>query len=667
MQASRARYLKLIEEILAHDRSYYLEARPRISDYEYDQLMQELQLLERQHPEWITAASPTQRVSDLPTKGFVQVAHSVPMLSLANTYSQEEVEEFVRRVYKLLERTDVSFCAELKMDGVAICARYEQGRFVRGLTRGDGKRGDDVTSNLKTIRSLPLQLVGSHLPDLLEVRGEVFLTHRVFAEQNTFKEEAGEAPWANPRNAAAGSLKLLDPKEVARRKLSVVCYGLSQEVPGSIRTQHECHEKLAQWGLPIFPKSFRELCRSVEEVLAFAERVHRMRADLPFDIDGIVVKVDELKWHDLLGSTGKSPRWAVAYKFAPEQAQARIQRIVVQVGRTGVLTPVAEIEPTLLAGSSIARVTLHNHDEIVRKDIREGDLVTIEKGGDVIPKIVTVQLAARPKDSHPWRMPEQCPSCHAPLVRCEGEVAVRCPNSHKCPEQAMRRILFFAGKDAMDIEHLGEKVVEKLCIKGLVKTPADLYSLTERELRQLEGFQARSIHNLLASIEASRTPSLERFLLALGIKYVGKQTAEVLAETVGDLDRLMQMSEEPLRQLEGIGEKSAHAIVEYFADPTHRREIQALRERGVHPQRRATPARLGHPFEGKTFVLTGTLQRHTREQASRLIKERGGRVANAVSRSTDYLLVGQDPGSKQKRAQQLQVQEMNEEEFERQL
>ncbi|MES2121354.1 MAG: NAD-dependent DNA ligase LigA, partial [Chlamydiota bacterium] len=382
---TQSEYEKLIDEIRKHDRHYYAEAKPVITDYQYDQLLKKLEKIEEAHPEWISPASPTQRVSDTVSKGFKQVVHHFPMLSLANTYSREEIEDFVKRVHKLLGKSHTHFCAELKMDGVAMTVRYEKGILVQALTRGDGRKGDDVTANLKTIRSIPLELSGKEIPDFLEVRGEVFMLAEVFQALNREKEEAGEELWANPRNATAGSLKLLDSKETARRRLSAVFYGLADEIDPPVDTQYECHQYLKKAGLPVFDEHFRKQCTDVDEILKFADSVEKKRHDLPFDIDGIVIKVDELKYHDQLGVTGKSPRWAVAYKFAPEQAQTRINEITVQVGRTGVLTPVAELEPVFLAGSTIARATLHNQEEVERKDIRVGDWVLIEKGGDVIP------------------------------------------------------------------------------------------------------------------------------------------------------------------------------------------------------------------------------------------------------------------------------------------
>lgn len=664
---SQEEYEDLIATILKHDRHYYLEAKPIISDYHYDQLVKRLEEIERHHPEWVTPFSPTQRVSKDISKGFKQVEHTIPMLSLANTYSTEELEDFVKRIHKWLGHARAYFCAELKMDGVAVTVRYEKGLFAQALTRGDGRKGDDITTNMKTIRSVPMELHGSHLPEILEVRGEVFMTHQVFEMLNAKKQEAGEELYANPRNATAGSLKLLDPREVAQRKLSAVFYGVADEKRSPAPTQYECHQYLKKIGLPVFDEHFRGRYQDVQEIRKFADRVEEQRHNLPFDIDGVVVKVDELKYHDELGVTGKSPRWAVAYKFAPKQALTRIHHITVQVGRTGVLTPVAELEPVFLDGSTISRATLHNQEEVERKDIRVGDWVVIEKGGDVIPKVVSVDKKRRPSDSHAWKMPKTCPCCHSHVVASEEEVAVRCPNTKHCPEQQMRRIIYFASRDAMDIEHLGEKVVEQLFTKKLIHKISDLYTLTEQDLAKLEGFKEKSIHNLLESIDKSRHVSLARFLIALGIKYVGEGTAELLAEHVGDLEKLSHLNEEELKEIPGVGGKIASSVVEYFKDPDNLKEIFTLIELGVKPKAHKIVYQKDHAFSGKTFVLTGTLQRYTREQATKLIKERGGKVTGSVSQKTDFVLAGEDPGSKLDKAHELQVKVLFEEEFEEML
>jgi DNA ligase (NAD+) len=654
-------YDQLCQLIWHHNRLYYIEHAPEISDEEYDLLFKRLEQLEKEHPEWVSPASPTQRVGESLTKGFKTVAHRTPMLSLANTYSKEEIEDFIRRVEKLVGHKSVAFSAELKMDGIAISAIFEKGMFVQGVTRGDGQRGDDITANMRTINNLPLQLYGKHVPDFMEIRGEVFMPRTVFQKLNEQRLQDGEPLWANPRNAAAGSLKLLDPQEVAERDLSVVFYSVVEESTKSLTKQSQTISFLHSLGLPTL--EYSALCKSLDDIWQFAEKIRSLRSSLPYDIDGIVIKLDDLKEQKRLGTTGKNPRWAIAYKFAAEQAITRIQGITVQVGRTGVLTPVAELHPVFLAGSTIARATLHNEEEIQRKDIRIGDLVTIEKGGDVIPKVVSVDVSQRPPHTHRWHMPTTCPSCGSTVVRVAGEVAVRCPNEEGCPEQQIRRLMYFAGKDAMDINHMGERVIVHLVEKGFVKVPSDIYALTEQQLSQLPGFKAKSIHNLLTSIDQSKEVSLARFIMALGIKYVGTGTAEILAARAGSIEKLSEMTVEELKQIEGIGDKVAQAVVHYFLQPAHRAEVRRLLELGVKPQARQVLQFTGHPFQSKTFVLTGTLEHYTRSAAASLIKERGGKVTDSVSKKTDYLIAGADPGSKLEKGKQLGITILNEEEF----
>lgn len=657
-------YIELAEELIEHDRHYYDEAKPVISDYEYDQMMHALIAYEKAHPDQVLPHSPSHRISESATEGFKQRPHLTPMMSLNNTYSKEELSEFVKRVHKLLEKKEVAFCCELKMDGTSISLRYEKGHLVHALTRGNGKMGDDVTANIKTIKSVPLKLTGSHFPEVLEVRGEVYMSLATFQGLNSQREEEGLEPFANPRNAAAGSLKQLDPREVAKRKLNLVAYGIG-EGQSLVDTQHEVHQYLKKAGLPTAKADHVEVCCNLEEIMEFAERIHKLRGHLPFEIDGIVIKVDALKYHGLLGVTGKAPRYAVAYKFAPEQAVTRVNQITVQVGRTGVLTPVAELEPVFLAGSTISRATLHNQEEVARKDIRIGDSVVIEKAGDVIPQVVKVDFKKRKHDSKPWHMPRHCPICKAEAVHHKGEVAVRCPNL-KCGGQRVRRILYFASKHAMDIEHMGERVVEQLVERGLVSRVSDIYLLDELALAQLDGFKEKSIRNLLESIDASRKCPLSRFIMGLGIKYVGTETAELLAEEAGDLKSLIKMSEEELNAIEGIGDKTAKAIAEFFKDKDNREEIELLLAHGVHPQKMKQKI-AGHPFAGKIFVLTGALPHYSRDEASALIKERGGKVSGSVSKNTDYVLVGEEPGSKYDKAKELGIKTLSEEQFKKML
>jgi DNA ligase (NAD+) len=654
-------YDELCKLIWYHNRLYYIEHTPEISDEEYDLLFKRLEQLEKEHPEWVTPASPTQRVAESLTAGFQNVVHRIPMLSLANTYSKEEIEDFIRRIQKLVGSKTFAFSAELKMDGIAISAIFEKGFFIRGVTRGDGRRGDDITANMRTISSLPLQLYGKDIPDFMEVRGEVFMPRPVFQQLNDQKLQDGDQQWANPRNAAAGSLKLLDPQEVAERGLSIVFYGIAEESSGIVTKQSQVSNFLHSFGLPTL--EYTAYCHSLDDIWQFAEHIRSLRTSLSYDIDGIVIKLDDLKEQRRLGNTGKNPRSAIAYKFAAEQAMTRIQEITVQVGRTGVLTPVAELDPVFLAGSTIARATLHNEEEIHRKDIRVGDLVTIEKGGDVIPKVVSVDLSQRPSDTHRWQMPVLCPSCGTPVVRVIGEVAVRCPNEESCSEQQIRRLHYFAGKNAMDIHHMGEKVIIQLVERGFVKIPSDIYTLKAEHVSQLAGFKVKAVHNLLNSIEQSKEVSLDRFIMALGIKYVGTGTAELLAARGGTIEQLSQMSEEELKQIEGIGDKVAQAVVHYFLQPAHQAEIRRLLDLGVKPQTRQVLQFTEHSFQSKNFVLTGSLEHYTRSAAASLIKERGGKVTDSVSKKTDYIVAGADPGAKLEKGKQLGIMILSEEEF----
>jgi DNA ligase (NAD+) len=587
------------------------------------------------------------------------------MLSLENCYSREEIEAFIARMFRLTERKNLSFSCELKMDGIAISACYENGIFARGVTRGDGRKGDDITVNLKTIAALPLQLPMGNPPSLLEVRGEVFMTRAIFEELNRQRSLENEELWANPRNAAAGTLKLLDPREVARRQLSVVFYGVAEESSIKVQHQSEICSYLNSIGLPTLHST--ATCHNSDEIWAFTEKVNKVRPTLPFQIDGVVIKLDDMQLHRQLGNTAKHPRWAIAYKFAAEQAVTRIHSITVQVGRSGVLTPVAELEPVLLAGSTISRATLHNAEEVQRKDIRVGDYVYIEKGGDVIPKVVKVITERRDEGSIPWEMPTECPICGATIVNVSGEVASRCPNRSGCQEQTLRRLIHFAGKTAMDIEGLGKRIVEQLVEKGFVNAPSDFYKLTANELAVLEGFKEKSINNLLNAIDESRQIPLSRFIMALGIPHIGAGAAEEIANRIKSLDKLMSMTDEQLTQIEGIGAKSAAALIEFFAQEANRQEIELLIFYGVNPIPPQGPSFENHAFAGKTFVLTGSLQHYSRSQAANLIKERGGSVTEAVSKKTDFVLAGEAAGSKLEKAIKLGIQIINEEQFQSML
>ncbi len=661
LMTKREQYKELCEKIWYHNKRYFVDNDPEISDEQFDALMKSLEKIEKKSPELISKNSPTQRVGEMTTGGFSSVLHEIPMLSLANTYSQEELQDFSDRLKKLVGSDAIPLSAEIKMDGIAVSVRYEKGKFIRAVTRGNGKKGDDITVNVKTIAALPLQLLGDNLPDILEIRGEIFMPREIFLKLNEEREKREEPLWANPRNAAGGSLKLLDPEEVARRRLSIVVYSVAQDSSETVVSQFESHAIMKAWGLPTL--DFVEKCENLDAVSAFAEKVLEHRSELSFDIDGIVLKLNDFKEQKRLGVTGKNPRWAVAYKFAAEQETTFIKEITVQVGRTGTLTPVAELEPVFLAGSTISRASLHNEEEIQRKDIRVGDRVIIEKGGDVIPKVVEVDKTHRKRSSTSWVMPTHCPACETEVVRVEGEVAVRCPNLTDCPKQLLRRIAYFASKHAMDIDHMGEKIVEQLVNESLVSSPSDIYSLKEEQLVGLEGFKEKAISNLLSSIENSKVVPLQRFIMALGIPFVGAGTAELLANKAGTLQILMVLTEEELLEIDGVGDKVVASVLDYFTNEAHLKEIESLLKFGVTPREVKVTSFKGHPFSGNSFVLTGTLENYTRQAAAALIKERGGKVVGSVSKKTNYLLAGASAGSKRDKAESLGVKILSEEEF----
>lgn len=665
MKVTQAEYEELIETLRDHDRRYYVECKPVISDYEYDQLTKKLESIEALHPDWIVPSSPSQRVDEGKLRGFKQADHLAPMLSLQNTYSIEEIQDFIDRVKKLTHLTHPTFSLELKIDGVAIAVRYKKGFMVQAITRGDGKKGDDVTQNVKTIPTLPMHLKEKDVPDLLEVRGEVYLSKNDFLLMNEQRQDEGQEPWANPRNACAGSLKLLDAREVYKRHLNLITYQVS--FGHEIALQSEVHPYLKKHHFPILDSRFLKKAHSLKDIEEYIHFVAKNRHELAFDIDGIVIKFDDTKYYESMGMTGKSPRWAVAYKFAPEQAKTKVLGITIQVGRTGVLTPVAELEPVFLAGSTISRASLHNEEEVDRKDIRVGDTVFIEKAGEIIPQVVKVELDNRPKQSEKWSMPKHCPFCDTKVVKMGGEVAVRCPNTLGCPAQGMRRLTFFVAKGAMDIEHLGEKVVEKLFESKMVLRPSDFYKLTKEDLLELPGFKEKSAQNLYDSIQESKKRSLDRFILGLGIPHVGAQSAHLLAQRLGSLKHFLEVDKDLLLKIDGIGEKTADAIVHYLNSALHKEDIELLIEAGVHPAVEKKVTDTGHLFYGKTFCLTGTLSRYTRQQASDLIYQHGGTVVNSVTKKTDYLLAGDEAGSKLEKARAAGVKIVDEDWFEKHL
>ncbi|MEO0131203.1 MAG: NAD-dependent DNA ligase LigA [candidate division WOR-3 bacterium] len=650
---------RLRKEIRYHDYRYYVLNDPVISDYEYDMLYKKLVELEKKFPHLITPDSPTQRVGGEPLKEFKSVIHEIPMLSLDNTYSYEELKEFDKRIRKSVP--NVHYLCELKVDGVAVSLLYRDGKFIRGATRGDGHKGDDITLNLKTIKTLPLNLLTDN-PDFLnmEVRGEVFLTKKQFLELNREREEEGEPLFANPRNACAGSLKLLDPKEVAKRNLDIFIHTIPKPPSEKYDSDYQVLEKLKESGFKIIPHS--EVLKSINEVISYCEEWKDKKEDLPYEVDGIVIKVDSFKHRFELGETIKSPRWAVAYKYPPKQATTKIKRIYVQVGRVGTLTPVAEFEPVFLSGTTITHATLHNYDEIKRKDIKIGDWVIIEKAGEVIPQVVKVVKDKRTGKEKEFKMPETCPVCGGKVVREAEEVAYRCINA-SCPAQIKRRIIHFASRQAMDIEGLGEKWVEIFVDKGFIKDFSDIYKLKfkKNEILKLERMGEKSTENLLAGIEKSKNRPFHRVLYALGIRHIGLGTAQILANAFNNIDELMKASKERLASISGIGPIVAESIYNFFHTKENIELINKLKEVGINFEREKKEEK--KILTGKTFVVTGTLKNFTRQQIHELILSLGGNVATSVSKKTDYLICGADPGSKLDKAKELGIKIIGEEEF----
>ena len=659
------RLQELHRQISHHDRLYYEQAKPEITDREYDSLYRELVDLERAHPELLSSDSPTQKVGGRPQGSFAQVQHLLPMQSLDNTYSGEEIGNFVERLQRLLPGEKIPMTIEPKVDGVAIALLYEKGRLIRAATRGDGTLGDEVTRNIRTIREIPSRLHG-HAPALLEVRGEIYLPKETFALINAERDEQGLPVFANPRNAAAGTLKQLDPNIVAERKLAAVFYGYGGFEPSEgvslPETMEQFFDCLKAWGLPVNPRHW--LASDAAGVMAAIREIGKIRRNFTFETDGAVIKVDRIGQHSLLGSTSKAPRWAIAYKYEPEQARTRLLDITVQVGRSGVLTPVAELDPVLVAGSTVSRATLHNEEEIIRKDLRIGDWVMVEKAGDVIPAVATVLVAERDGTERVFRMPEFCPACAAPVIRSEGEVAVRCTNPG-CAAQIRRRIEYFASRQAMDIAGLGEAVVAQLSDASLVRDIADLYELNKEKLLPLERMGEKSVNNLLEAIAASREQPLWRLLAGLGIPHVGVTAARTMASSFGTIDRLAAATIEELCAVEEIGEIMAVAICGWFHDSQIGKLLEKLRDSGLNFGERdpkgSAPTVCG-PFNGTTWVLTGTLT-IPREKAAEIIRSLGGKVSGSVSAKTTYLLAGEEAGSKLEKAEKLGVKVVNEEEF----
>ncbi|MBI5184157.1 MAG: NAD-dependent DNA ligase LigA [Nitrospinae bacterium] len=660
MQKIQQQILELRKKLHYHNRRYYVDDAPEISDYEYDQLYKELQALEAGHPELITPDSPTQRVGDKPAGQFLTVPHAKPMLSLENTYSEGELRDFEARIKKLLPGEDLEYVVELKIDGVGISVVYENGLMARGVTRGDGFSGEEITQNIRAIRSIPLSVDSADpAAGAFEVRGEVYIHRKEFERINLEREENGEAAFANPRNAAAGSLRLLDSRVTASRNLRAFFYYADFPPEAGITTQDQALAKLDALGFKTNPNRAR--CRDMEEVLAFIRHWEGKRDGLDYDVDGMVVKVNRLDLRERLGSTSKSPRWAVAFKYPAQQAATRIKDIVVQVGRTGTLTPVAELEPVFLSGSTISRATLHNEEEVARKDIRVGDHVFIEKGGEIIPKVIKVILEKRTGEELLFQFPAECPECGASTYKPEGEVARRCSNS-ACPAQLKERLRHFASRAAMDIDHLGPSIIDKLVDAGMVRDAADLYSLDYQRVASFDLMGEKSARNLGEAMEKSKGAGLKRLIFSLGIRFVGARAAEILSEHFDSMDKLAEAREEDLESIHEIGPKIARSVVLFFRQEENLKVISKLKEAGIRME--AVKQERGQlPLKGKQFVLTGTLSSMTRNEAKEKLARLGGRVMSSVTAKTDFLVCGEEPGSKLKKARELNVRALEEKEL----
>lgn len=653
---------ELTRKINYYNKKYYQEDTSEISDFEFDQLLDRLIALEKEFPEYKYPDSPSQRVGGTITKNFETVYHTYPMLSLGNTYSREELEDFDTRVKKGLGEESFSYFCELKFDGVALSMTYENGVLVRGVTRGDGTRGDNITENVRTIRSLPLRVNADTMEEKFEVRGEAFMPRDVFQQLNRDREDIGEEPYANARNTASGTLKMQDSSIVASRKMDCYLYAvLGEDLP--FTTHAEGMHWLEEAGFNISP-TYR-LCTSMDEVLGYIEEWREKRKDLPLETDGIVIKVNDLGQQERLGFTAKSPRWAIAYKYKAENAATRLKAITYQVGRTGAITPVAELEPVLLAGTTVKRASLHNANEIDRLDLRIGDMVFVEKGGEIIPKVTGVELTSRLDDSSPIEFITHCPECGTELIRREGEAQHYCPNLDGCPPQIKGRIEHFIQRKAMDIDSLGEKTIAQLYEAGLVNTPADLYDLTFDQILALEGFKEKGTENLLNGINQSKQIPFESVLFALGIRYVGRTVAEKLARYFKNITALMQASEEELIDVPEIGERIAQSVRQFFEKEEHRDEVDRLRVAGVQLEIvEEEITQVSDILDGKTFVISGVFQHYGRDELKSIIRDHGGKVVSSISGKLDYLVAGEKMGpAKREKAEKLGIPILAEDEF----
>lgn len=642
----KARIEKLRKEIEYHNRKYYIENRPVISDYEFDRLMRELQELEAQYPQFITPDSPTQRVGSDLTNEFPSVQHLVPMQSLSNAYSYEELQDYMNRTNRLLGTASVEYIVEQKIDGVSINLRYENGILQLALTRGDGIMGEDITANAKTVKDIPLHI---DYPKLIEIRGEIFMTHDEFLQINKKRVENGEEPFANPRNATAGSVKLKYSREVAKRRLHSILYGVGYFEEGEFVLQYELLQFLKEQGFRTNPH-FKK-CTSLNEIKDFCDEWEKRRSELPFDIDGMVVKVNSFEYQRKLGSTAKSPRWAIAYKFKAEEAITKLIKIDFQVGRTGAVTPVARLVPVQISGSTVSNATLHNEDEIKRLKLKIGDYVKVIKAGEVIPKVTGVVFEKRDGTEKPFKMITNCPVCHTKLIKPVGEAIWRCPNI-SCPAQIKRSLEHFVSRNAMDIEGFGESLISFLVDNNFVKDIADLYKFDYNKLKQFEGFKEKSVQNLKKAIEKSKETPFPKVLYAIGIRYVGVKTARILAESFKSINKLQRASVEEVMEVPEIGEKIAYSVVDYFQNPQNQKLIEELKKLGLQfeiKEEKRKPQKL----KGLRFVLTGTLPHYTRDEMKELITEYGGEVISTVSKNVDYLVVGENPGSKLNKARKI--------------